>query len=160
MTDLEKAQTVQAKFAKAISDGYSKEEASREAIRHHSNGFEKGDYGGIALAYCGSYLVLFEGRGVIYQEIQEKSPPRSAWVSVNEKLPEANARVIVKHKHGVNEAECWRGNSGREKTATWDAPYYGQDLSHSFEGVTHWMPMPIFSQNAKINHEADLLVEF
>ena len=73
MTDLEKAQTIRARFAEAINDGYSKGDASSEATKNHLNGFERGEYGGIALAYCGECLVLFEGKGVIYQEIQENT---------------------------------------------------------------------------------------
>ena len=68
MTDLEKAQAIQAKFTEAINNGYSLEESSRKAINNHLNGFENGEYGGIALAYCGEYIVLFQGKGVIYRE--------------------------------------------------------------------------------------------
>ena len=71
MTDLEKARTIQTKFAEAISSGCSKEEASHGAIKNSLNGFEKGEYGGITLAYCGEYLVLFEGKGSIFKEIKQ-----------------------------------------------------------------------------------------
>ena len=69
MTDLGKAQAIQARFSEGIDNGFSKEESSRQAIKGHLNGFVNAEYGGYVLAYCGDYLVLFEGRGIIYREI-------------------------------------------------------------------------------------------
>ncbi len=65
-----------------------------------------------------------------------------AWIAVEDEIPRHGQRVLVAADGEVKEAECWRGNTGKGKRPIWDAPYYGQELSHTFEGVTHWMPMP------------------
>jgi hypothetical protein len=78
MTDLEKAQALRDKFLESINNGHSKEVASREATKGHLNGLKTGEYGRIVLAYSGEYLVLFEGKGVIYQVIKDNTKCRQA----------------------------------------------------------------------------------
>jgi len=65
------------------------------------------------------------------------------WIGVNDRLPDDGDSVLVSCRNGVVEAEFWaagvRGNRGK-----WffEAPYYGQEQSCVFKGVTHWMPKP------------------
>jgi hypothetical protein len=67
MTDLEKAEKVLLQFRKALENGYSSHDSSHEAIEGHMNGYERGEYGEILLAYCGSYMVLLKHKGQIYK---------------------------------------------------------------------------------------------
>lgn len=63
------------------------------------------------------------------------------WTSIEDSIPPHGAKVIVAHKFGVSEAECWRGNSSKENVE-FHAPYYGQEMGTSFDDVTHWTLMP------------------
>lgn len=58
---------------------------------------------------------------------------KSAWVSMNDRLPEAGENVIVWNNLGVI-ALAWLNDNG-----AWEQP--GGEC-YSFPCVTHWMPLP------------------
>jgi len=58
------------------------------------------------------------------------------WISVNESLPEINARVIVCNQHGniyINSIVVQNGLA--------DSTWLSQ-IDNDYEEVTHWMPLP------------------
>ncbi len=56
----------------------------------------------------------------------------SEWISVNDRLPEIMARVLLHDKDGFGTV------TGRLQTAGW----YLENVSHHYCNITHWMPLP------------------
>jgi hypothetical protein len=60
------------------------------------------------------------------------------WISVKDRLPDKNEKVVVSIKHG-NKSVCVTGfldGSGNGWQVDWDPE------DPSFEAITHWMPIP------------------
>lgn len=61
------------------------------------------------------------------------------WISVEDRLPEANEKVLVVEKYGISCAYLW---GGCEK------PYFVDDTEMiEIDNVTHWMPLPPLPEN-------------
>ena len=70
------------------------------------------------------------------KECEEEVKQLREWISVEERLPEDNVKVLILSSDGESMLICYR-NAKMKEYIWWDTMF-----SQSIENVTHWKPLP------------------
>jgi hypothetical protein len=73
--------------------------------------------------------------------IPSDATPKSAWISVDERLPEKDGRYLVAMKNGNDYHISTRKFKRSDPPIWWKGHIYGRWARHT-GGVRYWMPLP------------------
>lgn len=68
----------------------------------------------------------------------------SAWIGINEFLPDGNVPVVVWDSTGEGYLIGWRSfwYSNGQRTGEWEWSFQIADMNNSNVNITHWTPLP------------------